>query len=421
MRALLIVLCVLLFSPLSRAAEPYGRDFVLLADLADAFEPPGAAEAPPPEDLRAHIRDLEQRLQEQRNAGGPYAPAQAETLGDLARLLEQTGRGREALELREKALHLVRVNDGLYSPTQAPFVREILEALRRSGDLPALDDRYNYFFRLYGSGRPPWDDRRWKALLEYVDWQREALAVELDGGDPRDRLLELYDLLDDVQEALLTPADGILKWRRLVDTVHARLAVFYLLEDLVQPQEDFRSIRGDIRRFDDPGEFDLRRERLENLHRSLKSRGKSIIEEALMLVPPQAFRERMELELALADWLQWYGTTREARQRYLTIWKALRERGDDATIARWFSGPRPLPADGAFRSAGDPSESLLVNVSVSESGRGRGAAEQPPEGQKRAIGRLTSYIANTRFRPRIVDGEVVEARYENVPWVLLYR
>lgn len=422
MRTLLATLTLLLLSPMSEgAAEAYGQDFVMLSDLADRYEVPTDDVSAPPEQLRQDLQQLEARLEQQLTAAGPYGLARAETLGDMARLLEQLGRAREALELRERALHLVRVNEGLYSPGQGPLVREILSSLRRSGDMLALDDRYNYFFRLYGSGRPPWNEVRWNALLEYVDWQREALSIELDGDDPRDRLLDLYELLEEVHEALLVSAPEALDWQRLATVVHIRLTVFYVLEDLIEPEQDFRSLRGEIVRVDEPGEFDLRQERLENLHRSLKSRGRRIVEEALELIPKHAGRERLELELALADWLQWYGTTREAGARYLEIWRKLGESGDDETRQKWFDGPRPLPANGAFRSAGEPSVPVSLRVTVSTTGRGRGYAESVPEEQKRAVGRLNSYIASTKFRPRIVNGEIVEGDYANTSWILLYR
>lgn len=422
MRTLLATLMLLLLSPTTQgAAEAYGRDFVMLSDLAERYEVPQKDASPPPEDLRQNLQQLEARLEAQQLATGPYGLAQAETLSDMARLLEQAGRVREALELRERALHLVRVNEGLYSPGQGALVREILTSLRRSGDMLALDDRYNYFFRLYGSGRPPWNEVRWNALLEYVDWQREALSIELDGNDPRDRLLGLYELLEEVHDALLVSDTEDLDWQRLATVVHARLAIFYVLEDLIEPEQDFRSLRGEIVRVDEPGEFDLRQERLENLHRSLKSRGRRIVEEALELMPTHAGRKRLELQLALADWLQWYGTTREAGARYLEIWRELGELGDEETRREWFEGPRPLPANGAFRSAGEPSEPLKVRVSVSPKGRGRAYAEVVPQEQKRAVGRLSSYIASTKFRPRIVGGEIVDGDYENTSWILIYR
>ena len=80
-----------------------------------------------------------------------------------------------------------RINDGLYSERQVPLLRELLQSYREAGDYEALDERYDYYFRLYGNGQPPYTEIRLRAALEYLRWQREALRLGV-GGRELERL-----------------------------------------------------------------------------------------------------------------------------------------------------------------------------------------------------------------------------------------
>ena len=130
------------------------------------------------------------QMDEFESKDGPYADGLAEPLLGLGRHYARRGDYEQALQLYRRALHIVRLNDGLYSKRQVPVVRELLDTVRLSGDLQALDDRYDYFFRLYGRGQAPYTDIRVRAALEYLRWQREALRLGIDNNGNR----RLYDL-----------------------------------------------------------------------------------------------------------------------------------------------------------------------------------------------------------------------------------
>ena len=409
--SLVVALCLPLSAGLA-ATEPYGRHFLLPgATPVVALETPAAADD---DETEARLRAQAEEAELQ---GGPYAPLLAETLGDLARLLDRRQDFDAAQALRERALHLVRVNEGLYSPAQAPLVRGILDSLRQRGDYQALDERYAYFFRLYGAGRPPFTPARWAALLEYLRWQREALLRGLD-GDPRRRLLDLHATGEDVIEALLSTQP--VPWEQLRDAALAQLHTLYLIEDLVQPVEVFPQTRIDRIRRDDPRDFDLLRERLENLQRTSLSRGRDVLAAAIDAVPPDRPGEQLRLRLAQADWLQWQGQSREAREAYEAIWAAGVAASLDGEVRAWFAEPVALPASDTFALPGAAtSVPLEMTIDVSANGRLRIVAADADAARQRDSARLGRYLRAARFRPALEDGRVVDTSALRLRWVLV--
>lgn len=411
------------------AAEPYGKQFVRL----DAARLPAIGARPIPvaadidmdlevaPELRAEMLEaLRMRVATEEAEGGPYAPALAETLADLARLLEAAGDDKEAMRVRERALHLLRINQGLNAPEQGPLVRAILESLRRAGDIEALDERYDYFFRLYGLGRPPWSGPRWDATLEYLRWQRDALKLEL-GGDPYRRLLNVYGLHDELLEVVAAePADlagG--NWARQRDLVLSQLGVFYLIEDMVQPIPDPIQLRGQLTRPRDPMDFDPMAERLEGIRRSLRPRGKQMLMDLLEAIPATETVARAEVKLALADWLQWFGSTREAGIVYLDTWQALHDQGQQVLAQSWFERPVPLPDNGVFIPPdATVSPAVPIVVSVSPRGRARAQSNAVRASDSRTATRLRRYLNATQFRPAIASGRFVEAELPPEDYVL---
>ncbi|EED32680.1 hypothetical protein NOR53_1845 [gamma proteobacterium NOR5-3] len=399
------------------AAEPYGKYFVESgADWPETAGSGAAATLSPPlseSAARELARAINERLTEQEFRDGPYAMGLAETLDELARAQEAAGAVEDARRSRERALHLIRVNEGLYSASQRPILQAILDSLRREEDFAALDERYDYFFRLYGSGQPPWNDLRWRAAMEYLRWQREALRRGLD-GDPMPRLLRLHGLHEDLLEELRLQAEGP-DFRLLAEAVHSQLKTFYLIEDLIQPQPLFRDQRNGFYRSEDPRDFNLLQERLENLQRTLRGAGRSLIEELLTVIPPQAPEVRAEALLALADWLQWHGSTREASALYESLWAELHSQGLQQLALNWFSRPVPLPDNGVFFPSGPKGGDgpMAVLLTVRDNGRASADVTTLAERWQGSAIRLKRYIAATRFRPVVENGRVTAV--ENVP------
>ena len=392
----------------------YGQRFVAVGhDWQDAVPPRTEVEATP---LTPADRDEFQRtLAAIEYSEGPYADGLAEPLLGLARHYRAEGELDTALSLYRRALHLVRVNDGLYSERQAPVVRELLEVFRDAGDLAALDDRYEYFFRLYGSGRPPFTEVRARATLEYMRWQREAFRSELDGAGDR-RLLDLYDLNRKVLEAVENDASVDPQFK--INLVVSQLRNLYLLLDSIEPPTDVfygaagrrpvSGYQGDLQ--------DFNRTRLENLRSTAVSRGRNLIRALLEEQPGIAVRERARLHLELGDWYQWNDIRHNALEHYRSAFELLADNADNQRLSQWFGEAVELPDNGAFWQpgrTGDSENSTLVDASFRVNERGRARDVESHESLAEDVAdanRLRRALRATRFRPRFEDGEPVESQ-----------
>jgi hypothetical protein len=406
----LLALCVFAL-PASLAGAggtPYGLQFVRLGQQwSDGG--PAAGLAAGPLDADGQV-EYQRQVAERELSGGPYSDSLAEPLAALALHYRGQADYTQAERLYRRALHVVRVNDGLYSERQIPILRELLNTYRVAGDMETLDERYEYFFRLYGKGRPPFTDIRLRAALEYLRWQREALRLQL-GDEAERRLLQLYELNGDLLDA--TAADPAVDPALYRNLALSQLRNLYLIQDLIAPKTEKVSgapptlpIGGDW------SEQELGQYRLETIQRSAINRGSRLLEELLARQPADAIEERARLELELADWYQWNGSERKAEGRYARVEELLRDAGLDGLLRDWLGEPVELPDNGAFwqpvPAGEDEQQPVVVQASfdVSASGRARDIEVRiKREEDSGAASGLRRKLSRTRFRPYFSDGE----------------
>lgn len=336
--------------------EFYGKKYARMgkswADVRPPLvQPVGVIESESPRSaFQLQVDDFESK-------GGPYADGLAEPLLGLGRYYSQRGNYEQALDLYRRALHIVRLNDGLYSKRQAPVVRELLDTVRLSGDIQALDDRYDYFFRLYGRGQPPYSDIRVRAALEYLRWQREALRIGIDNSNNR-RLLNLYALNEEMLDAAVGSISFTLedRWRLSLGQIRN----LYLLQSKVNPPVEIMGLRTNAGMQPMSGQdldMDFTQRQLQTLRRNAFRSGREILDRYLVSVQMMEagsepagrateFRARAMLELA--DWHQWSGSYSDAEKYYSGVVEMLIAADKDELVQQWFGAPVELPDNGAF-------------------------------------------------------------------------
>jgi hypothetical protein len=347
-----------------------------------------------------------EQLQAAELDAGPYADALAEPLTALARGHRQAGDYARALAAYRRALHIVRVNDGLYSERQIPLLREMLIIYRESGDLEGLDQRYEYFFRVYGMGQPPYTPLRLRAALEYLRWQREALLLDLPGNRER-RMLDLIALNASLVEAVMADPAAPFGWKR--DLVLSQVANLYLLQDQFEPSIDETSLFHG-RELVDPKPLveSLDDQRMDNALRSAYVKGRLLLEELQAAEPALGVPERAALSLALADWHHWNGSRQRAAQVYAEVVDTLRQAGEEALLEEWLGKPVELPDNGTFllpAASRSLKEQVRARFDVSEQGRARSIETEALSGEEASgLGGFRRRLAATLFRPRWSTG-----------------
>ncbi len=362
------------------------------------------------------------QLEEYESDGGAYADSLAEPLFGLGKYYAGRGEYKEAVALYRRALHNVRLNDGLYSQRQAPIVRELLNTVRLSGNFNALDDRYDYFFGLYGKGQPPYTELRMRAALEYLRWQREAIRLGIDDNEKK-RLLGLYQLNEDLLEAAVASISISTedRWQLALSQIRN----LYLLQSKVAPRVEVTAA-GTISTFSahsgQDNELDFDQRKLESIRRSALARGRDVLEQYVLALDSGASHEGGEVSkllkkaramLELGDWHQWNGSYRRADEYYVNAAQLLQTEGEEGLAQQWFAEPVELPDNGAYwqppadTSKGGP---VIVTATYDVSARGRVRNLSTPDfepGQRGLMNRFKRELKGTRFRPRYKNGQAI--------------
>jgi hypothetical protein len=398
-------------APAKAGKYAYGERFVLAGETwSDGAPAPVSAQlASSSAQDNVEFQRQVALLEEQ---GGPYSDALAEPLEGLGRHYRQNGDLAQALVLYRRALHVVRVNDGLYSERQMPILRELLGVYRDSGEVQALDDRYDYYFRLYGRGQPPYTEVRLRAALAYLRWQREAIRLGIDKEESH-RLLDLYNLNEKILGAIATDTSVALHWQR--DLVLSQLRNLYLVEDRFAPTVENQGPAAPTPFLgNDLSQQNLDKNRLETMQRGSEARGSELM---LALIERTAEAgdtdELASLHLELGDWYQWHGSERQAGEQYQQVVKLLSAAQRPDLLQQWLGQPRELPDNGAFWQPRPESESqppVVINVSYDVSAKGRVRnvqSEVSGPADEGLAKRLQRKLRQIRFRPRW-DGGVAE-------------
>lgn len=384
----------------AQAATRYGEDFVRLGgDWSEV----SSWWSPPPDPLAAeqnaadHLPRLEEQLQARELAAGPYAPTLAEPLIDLGSLYRRAGDLDKSRQVYQRALHVVRINQGLYSDQQLPLLRQLLAVDRQRGDWQSLDQRYDYYLR--ASSMTDADDHA--PLLEYLRWQRQALRLEVDARED-ERLLRLLSLNGELLER-----GGNLDAARYWPLLESQLHNLYLLQAWQAPvvlQQEMGLRRS---AFAQPAmELSAREQRLVNLQRVAVSEGVALLEQFLSRGDLEDVELTARVRLALADWEQWNGRQHSALARYSSLIAWLQSRGRSDLNAAWFAEPVELPDNGVFwRPPEEDGQRIRADYSVSPEGRARAVDTRAGDesGRGHAI-RLYRQLLSTRFRPAFSGG-----------------
>ncbi|MFV0476590.1 MAG: hypothetical protein ACK5ME_02000 [Parahaliea sp.] len=430
----LIFLCLLLISlPLQAAVGGVYGERLLRVGADDVLQTPPALQT----DMHAASTTTDgiawqQALDTALREGGPYSDAAVEPLQGLARWQRAQDDLAAAQENYSRALHVVRINDGLRSPRQLPLLRELIALARQLGNTELLNNRYEYLYYLYGSGKPPYDEQQLVIMAEYINWQREALMLNLgDAGAWRSRLLGLLELNDEILNTLLT-TDNVDSDRWRWQLIQSQLKNLHILLAGLKPLPDKLDTLSGKHAYSYSSSFhgdaiDVERRRLDDLRRHSVAYGHNL------LVPYAAVEHChlrcMQARLRLADWYQWNGHLRKAAGLYTTLASDLKRLGDEQHLNEWFAEPVELPANGEFLLPASLERNgpvmLQIQFNVSATGRVShiDTGDVADEFASAAV-RAGSELAGIRFRPALnASGEplAVKKLVRHYQWLPLRR
>lgn len=171
----------LLFDPVPLAAQPAPDGSTQFTELAPppqgqplelqqwlaANLPESQISSETPEES---IRRQEQLVQEIEINEGPFSPRLPQQLQALGTALQASGDYEAAQKHFEQAMYVTRVNHGLFSDTQIPFVQQSINNQLRQGKLFAADEQQRYLFYLNQKNHGDDSAALLPALEDFAEW-----------------------------------------------------------------------------------------------------------------------------------------------------------------------------------------------------------------------------------------------------------
>ncbi|EGG29579.1 hypothetical protein IMCC3088_1621 [Aequoribacter fuscus] len=350
-------------------------------------------------------RDVIKSLEE---TGGAYALGLSEELLGFGLALQRSGRQTQAVEIFQRGTHITRINQGLYSEQQIPFLKGSINSLAVLQDIRAADDQQDYLIRVQQRALPAGPERI-SAWLAYAYWQRsQFLKDPVDTQFPR--LVKMLDAYQSALNELKTFEDE----RQLVaDSLWGLIQTYFLITSFDDEK--------DASPFERRTNFDENapQENFYEFYRDADRGAPQAIELLVHLLSElhgvTSF-EAFHASIQLADWHLWRGERRTASELYRQIDQVIGELEDETQIQdlreRLFNRITLLPDISGIRLLPPAVPAEEGNVTLSFNVTDRGSVRnvkriEVAEGFDGLAGKFIRYLRHAVFRPHVIEGTTV--------------
>lgn len=394
--------------------ELFGREYIRLEGPLQV--PAGEITAAEPLALSREDRSLyKDQLKQAEVSGGPYATGLSDPYIGLGYDYLKRGDSKGALEAYRRALHLVRINDGLNSSRQIPILREIIDIYRSMGDAQALNDSYEYYARVLKFDEPPLTEEKLQAGLEYMDWERELYVAQAI-ANKRAPLMRAFRANKNLLHTLAPSTAQELSWYTQLSLSHMRNLYLILGNEYLPMQSTGFATGNGVK-------IDAVNRHFAFAQQTALKNGKKLLQSCIDYAQSEPEAERAALHLELGDWHQWNGELGRATKQYTQVVKLLHTSGEEALLMKWLDQPVELP-DEPELNGGDHSLSsgVVIHAKYDVSPRGdvqRVEVSTSDEENEWQAWRLKRMLRDTHFRPRFSHGEAELAEHISRQYMLV--
>lgn len=287
------------------------------------------------------ISSLRQTVESLEARGDTWHPLIAESMTSLARLLQNDGNHQEALSMLERAVHISRVNDGLFSLQQAPVIDMQVQSHMALGQWQEADALRQYHFYIHSRAMQPDNPDLILALISYAEWHLQSYIDRRVDVMPITRVIDAYQLYsvalsiaDSQPEPAAWPREQFLKrmaylaWRLSLAGPQMRPEVMYARSRQVDDEWVNRMTNGQNKLR--PSTFSLGEEALQAIIAARTAH----LSEALpdSSVRRDLLKQHVEAVLYLADWNLLFMRRQGSAQLYQQAWNMLA--GEDEALRR---------------------------------------------------------------------------------------
>lgn len=415
--------------PLPAAEE---RSRILYIDVPVPLVPGQDPQLPPPSIITATleeeaafqqrevgIRDYNAAIARIELEGGPWDEGLVEELSALGGLQQLQGDHESAIETLNRAMHINRINDGLHTLSQVPVVKQLIDSHMALGDWANVDLYQNYLYfvqhRAYGRGDP----RLIPVLYDLGQWNIQAFNLGF--GEPLGGRLSSAQLLFNAAASMV----GIHFGRndeRYVSYLRSLAHSAYLvalhpdyIREIERPeyrsQQDVLWQQLNVPGRREPRGFGVGLGALEEIVNYYRDTGESRYALA-------------EAITNLADWHLMFDRYRSAEESYAEAWAILEESANSAELLDQLFGQvvaiptfASLPTNLLMGSSSSGERLPLhqdyadVRLDLTDDGAPRNVEVISPETEANSgqLARLRREVRLSVFRPKIVNGEMVDS------------
>lgn len=423
----LLLLFLILSPAAARAQDSTDGNAPGEADAAAAEQTPGGEGA-----VDATIKRYRQQIASLQAEYGAYAHGLNEALAGLGRAYSQNGNHKEAAAAFKSALYVTRVNDGLNSMAQLPFLDALIDQYDSLGRLGKVSDLYDYMYWVYKRNYGAGDLRTLPPIERMQQWMRKVYRR---GGDLTMDQIQTLSNLNYKAILILEHNYGPLD-PHLID--HLRQysdANLYAAEQLRKQllrhniptnleQCGFIMLDADKSYSLYTKEYALMvEERCQNYDNGRRALQRILAINEKNNLPTESYARALT---RLGDWEMIFDRQYSARDFYARAYDVLGKAGDgDKKIAELFGQPRILtatdaldagrPADAADTTAGSkdsgqdtPYTVVSMDVTAAGSPRNIKVVESKPAQDTELQQQATQDLRRSIFRPRLENGKPVD-------------
>jgi hypothetical protein len=270
----------------------------------------------------------------------------------LALLMQSDGNHEEALGMLERAVHVSRVNDGLFSLQQAPAIDMQVRSHMALGQWQEADSLRQYHFYIHSRSMQSNDPELIPALVNYAEWHLQAYVDRRVDAMPMTRLIDAYQLYsvalslaDSQPEPAAWPRERFLQrmaylaWQLSLTGPQMRSEVMYARSRQIDDEWVSRMTNGQSKLR--PSTFALGEEALQRIISARATYLAAAVPESS--VRRDLLKQHVEAVLALADWHLLFMRRQGSARHYQQAWQMLANE-DEALRKEVFGAVVSIPA-----------------------------------------------------------------------------
>ena len=353
---------------------------------------------------------------------GVWSRQLVEQLGGLGRSYQLQGNHAEAIEAYDRAIHINRVNSGLDTIEQIPFVEARIRSHLTLGQWAEADLYTNYLYYLQRKAYGGNDPRLIPVLERLGNWNLQAFHIGF-GESLAMRLSSAFAFFSAASERIARhygKTDG-----RFARSQHSVAASAYLIARNPDVLREMYSGMTKLR-YDELVDS-LEVEDMNDVTRTYRAGFLALQEVAASLDGnPAKILEYAQANVDIGDWNLLYNRTQSAEQVYELVWEFLLEQENgEQVLQELFGRVVKLPSFGGTRHPYVEDEirngqeqatlqfqdvDIMFDVTPNGETRNLRLVSEEFDETNRDVLRLYSIIRRTKFRPRVEEGEAVLSR-----------